>query len=84
MFRPAIHKSTWECHTIDLETCPNIDDYIIVWIANESIENNKSQDINGNIIKQEAPTRETALKQEAEYEAKLIDEAVKKNKSSKK
>jgi len=83
MFRPAVHKPTGQIHTIRIETCPNIEDYIIVWVQQESIENNKSQDIDWNIIKQEAPTREKALKQEADYENELIQEAVKKNKSSK-
>lgn len=82
MFRPAVHKSG-QIHTIDIETCPNLEEYIIIPMANEVIANNASQDINWNVINQEAPTRATALEQERQYEQKLINEAVEKNKTRK-
>ena len=83
MFRPAVHKETGRIDTIDIEQCPNLDEYIIIGMANESIVNNSSLDINGNPLSQEAPTRATALKQEADYEEKLINEAVETNKRRK-
>lgn len=83
MFRPAVHKETGRIDTIDIEQCPNLDEYIIVGIANESIINNSSLDVNGNPLSQEVPTRATALQQEAEYENKLISDAVETNKRRK-
>jgi len=83
MFRPAVHKATGRIDTINIEQCSNLEDYIIVGMANESIINNSSLDVNGNPLSQEVPTRATALKQEAEYEEKLISEAVETNKRRK-
>lgn len=83
MFRPAVHKETGRIDTIDIEQCPNLDEYIIIGMANESIVNNSSLDINGNPLNQESPTRATALQQEADYEEKLINEAVETNKRRK-
>lgn len=73
MFRPCVNKITGLIETLEIENCPNIEDYIVVWISREA--NQASVDISGRPVEQEAPTRQKALEQEAQYEEKLIEEA---------
>ena len=82
MLRPAINKKTWWVDLINIETCPNIKDYTIVWISKEA--NQDSISLNWDWVATESPTRKVALKQEEEYEKKLIDEALLKNKAANK
>lgn len=81
MFRPAYNKKTRSIDTIDIETCPNLEDYDIVKLSEEA--NQDSLSVNGEKIDQESPTRKIALQQDADYENKLINEAIAKNKSKK-
>lgn len=81
MFRPAFNNKTHNIDLIDIENCPNLEDYGIINIAWEANQNSIS--ISWDIVNQEVPTRNLALEQEKEYEQKRIDEAVKKNKSKK-
>lgn len=81
MFRPCINKNTMQIETIEIESCPNIEDYIIVGMSREY--NEQSLNLNGNIVNNDAPTRKIALEQEAQYEEKLINEAVTESKRRK-
>lgn len=81
MFRPCINKKTLEIETIEIESCLNIEDYIIVGMSREY--NEQSLNLNGNIVNNDAPTRKIALEQEAQYEEKLINEAVTESKRRK-
>jgi hypothetical protein len=77
MLRPAINKKTWAADLINIETCTNINDYIIVWISKEA--NQDSMGLNWESVWTESPTRKLALKQEEEYEKSQIDAALLKN-----
>lgn len=73
MFRPCINLKTGAVETLEIENCPNIEDYFVVGISREA--NQSSVDISGRPVDQEAPTRQKAIDQEVQYEEKLIDEA---------
>lgn len=78
MFRPALNTKTGQIETIQIETCPNLEDYHIIPMDNESLENDFSTDMNWN-KKEEPSTRAKALMEEKQMEQNQIEEAVKKN-----
>lgn len=73
MFRPCVNKKTGAIETLNIDTIDNLDDYIIVGIANEA--NWNSVRVDWTPIDQERPTRAIALEQEKAYEEQLIAEA---------
>jgi hypothetical protein len=77
MLRPAVNKITWNVDLIEIESCLNLDEYIIVWVSKEA--NQDSMSLNGDSVWTESNTRAQALKLEEDYENKLIEEAKAKN-----
>ena len=77
MLRPAVKKITWNVDLIVIESCLNLDEYIIVWVSKEA--NQDSMSLNGDSVWTESNTRAQALKLEEDYENKLIEEAKAKN-----
>lgn len=81
MFRPCVNLKTGAIETLEIENCPNIEEYFIVGVTREN--NQASVDISGRPVDQEAPTRQKAIDQEVQYEEKLINEAVTESKRRK-
>ena len=84
MLRPAVNKLTSEVELINIETHPNIDDYIIVWINKEANQNSMS--INGDDVytQNNNSKRQSIIDSEALKEEKIIELSIAKNKSNNK
>ncbi len=82
MFRPALNKKTNNIDLINLETEPNINDYIIIWIEQEA--NQDAMNINWDWALTKANNeRDALLKQNIEKEQQEIKQAISKNKNAK-